>query len=312
MAFHLSDTLRLGDWTLTPGVRVERIDFEVLDYGKSDPQRLGDESSVSTNSADVVLPGIGISYRLGPSWNLLGGVHRGFAAPGPGQDPETDAEESLNHELGFNFRSSSARFPIGARLVGFFSDYDNLIGRDSLSTGGEGTDATFNGGEVTVRGVEAALDIDLGSRFNSLSGMPLRFGYTWTEAEFESSFSTSFADWAPGVEAGGRMPYLPEDKLSISVGAVGRRWDAFLSGSYAGDVRTRPGTGPLAEGEGIESHVVVDLAAHLELRDGLELALQVRNLFDRTYLASRRPAGLRPGLPQSLLLGLSWNSRGSS
>ena len=75
-------------------------------------------------------------------------------------------------------------------------------------------------------------------------------------------------------------------------------------------MRTKPGTGPIDSDERIESHVVVDVAARVELREHLELSVEVRNLFDRTYVASRRPAGLRPGLPQTLLIGLNWRSSG--
>jgi len=32
----------------------------------------------------------------------------------------------------------------------------------------------------------------------------------------------------------------------------------------------------------------------------------VRNLGDVTYVAARRPAGLRPGLPRTALVGIEW------
>ena len=306
LAVYLSDTLRLGDLTLTPGVRIERIDFEKLDYGTNDRRRRGFDRRVSANDADVVLPGIGASYQLGPDWNVVGGVHKGFAAPGPGQDPETDAEESLNHELGFNYRSSTSEQRLGARVVGFFNDYDNLIGRDSLATGGDGTNRTFNGGEVSVRGLEASLDMDLGASFPWTAAVPVRLGYTWTEAQFDSTFATSFADWSPMVREGDGVPYIPEHQASLSLGFVGNRWDVFLAAAHAGEMRTRPGKGPNPKGEGIDAHLVVDLAAHFELNRLLEASIQVRNLLDETYLASRRPAGLRPGMPRTILLGLNW------
>jgi Fe(3+) dicitrate transport protein len=308
LAFYVSDTLRFGDLTLTPGVRFESIDFGRLDYGKSDSRRLGIDRHIEENSADVVLPGIGASYQLGPRWSVIGGIHRGFSAPGPGQDPNTDAEESFNHELGFNFRSSTSELPVGVRVVGFFNDYDNLVGRDSLSTGGEGTSKTFNGGEVSVLGLEAAVDADFGLRFEKLTAVPVRLGYTWTDSEFDSTFETSFSDWSPIVHRGDHLPYVPAHQASLSVGTIGGRWDAFLTTAYTGEMRTRPGLGPMPEGEGIESHVIVDLSTHYELSTQLRLALQLRNLLDETYLASRRPAGLRPGLPQTILVGVNWSS----
>ena len=60
---------------------------------------------------------------------------------GPGQSADTEAEESLNLELGFRIRKPI----LSATLVGFYSDYENLLGRDTLSSGGEGTGDAFNG-----------------------------------------------------------------------------------------------------------------------------------------------------------------------
>jgi Fe(3+) dicitrate transport protein len=34
--------------------------------------------------------------------------------------------------------------------------------------------------------------------------------------------------------------------------------------------------------------------------------LRIRNLTDEVYVASRRPNGLRPGLPRTALVGLSF------
>ena len=62
---------------------LERIDFERLDYGTSDPLRTGAALSRKRNEVSELIPGIGAAYRLGDADSLFAGVHRGFAPPGP-------------------------------------------------------------------------------------------------------------------------------------------------------------------------------------------------------------------------------------
>ena len=136
--------------------------------------------------------------------------------------------------------------------------------------------------------------------------VPLRLAYTYTAAEFESSFETSFPDWAPAVRAGDELPYLPEHQLNASLGLVYRRWSVFGNLSLVDEMRTSAGTGPIPEGEGTDAHTGLDLAMKYSLRPGLKLTLQVQNLTDDTSIVARRPAGNRPGLPRTILVGIDW------
>jgi len=301
-ALFVRDDIRIGRWSLSPGLRFENIDFSRSDFGKADPGRTGAELSVKENGTNEWLPGLGVGYQLSGTWALFGGAHKGFAPPGPGQSDEVENEESINYELGFNYRDGQ----LGARVVGFRSDYDNLLGRDTLSVGGEGTGDAFNGGEVEVQGLEALLDYDFGRAAGSAS-VPVRLVYTYTSAEFGSSFETSFADWSPEVERGDELPYIPEHQLTASAGYQAGRWATFLSLSYTAETRTRPGQGAIEPGTEIDERLLADLSFDFYLRDELKLFAQVRNLTDETYLVARRPAGTRPGLPQSVLVGINWN-----
>jgi Fe(3+) dicitrate transport protein len=50
---------------------------------------------------------------------------------------------------------------------------------------------------------------------------------------------------------------------------------------------------------------VLDLAATFDLTEQVALFARVENLLDEDYLAARRPAGARPGRPQTALLGVN-------
>jgi Fe(3+) dicitrate transport protein len=300
LALFVRDEIVMGRWTLAPGVRLEDIDFKRLDFGRADPQRTGSDLIEQRNDVSVALPGLGVSYQVDSSWDVFGGGHKGFSPPGPGQSAE--AEEGWNFELGFNYRRSD----LGTRVVLFYSDYDNLLGRDTLSTGGEGTGDAFNGGKVEVQGLEGSLDYDLGRAKGWSVAVPLRLAYTYSEARFRSAFETSFADWAPVVEVGDHLPYIPEQQLSMDLGAVGEKWSIYSHLSYSSGMRSKAGQGPLPEETKIDSRVILDLTLNYQLRSSLKIFGQMRNLGDETYLVARRPAGARPGLPRTTLLGLSW------
>ncbi len=301
LALFVQDRVRLGRWTLTPGLRFESIDFTRTDYASTDPARTA-PTRVRRNGVEVWIPGFGVDYLVAPRTSLFAGVHKGFAPPGPGADDDTEAEESVNYEVGV--RHDTGVF--GFEAVGFYNDYDNLLGRDTLSGGGEGTGDLFNGGEVEVTGLELSAHSDLGRSLGLAARLPVRVAYTYTSAEFQSSFESDYDSWGPQVEAGDELPYLPEHQIFGRLGYLEGRWSAFLDTTWVDQMRTTSGSGPIPSGEGTDDHLIFDLSAGFELTGGLKLLGQVRNLTDEVYVAARRPAGVRPGLPRTVLMGVEW------
>jgi Fe(3+) dicitrate transport protein len=299
VAVFIEDTFSHGRWTLTPGVRVESIELMRRDFGKADPERTGSGLGQRRNDLTEIIPGFGAEYRLDDATLFFAGVHRGFSPPSPNSTEQADAEESLNFELGWRRRSAG----LTAEVVGFFNDYDNLLGNDTQSTGGEGTGDQFNGGAVEVAGIEAGLARELptgsGTRF------PFRLSYTYTTAEFQSTFETDFSDWAPRVERGDELPYIPEHQLHAGLSALGDRWAVHLDASYSDKMRTHAGTAASPRNETIDARLLVDLKVELTLSDRCKLWGQLLNTTNEVYVASRRPAGLRPGRPRAALFGLA-------
>jgi Fe(3+) dicitrate transport protein len=310
LAFFLQDRVSVGRWTFTPGLRFESIDFSRVDYASTDPDRTA-PARVRDNGVDVWIPGLGVDVRLGDASSLFAGVHKGFAPPGPGRNADTEPEESVNYELGWRWLGE----PVAVQAVAFYSDYDNLLGRDTLSSGGSGSGDLFNGGEVEVEGLELSLDADLApylaTTFPALREadwkVPLDVAYTYTSATFSNSFESDFEPWAPRVESGDELPYVAPHQLSVGGGVDAGGWNAFLQLSWLDEMRTRAGQGPIAAGEGTDARLLVDLSARVRLVDGLDLQARVRNLTDEVYVAARRPAGARPGLPRTALVGLHWD-----
>ena len=131
--------------------------------------------------------------------------------------------------------------------------------------------------------------------------------YTYTHGVFESSFESNYDPWKPSVEAGDELPYLPAHQASASVAVSAEKWNAALGIGYVSEMRIKAGAGPIPPTESTDARVVIDLSAQYLLPRGLRLFVQVRNLTDETYIAARRPAGIRPGLPRTLIVGAGWN-----
>jgi Fe(3+) dicitrate transport protein len=302
-AFFLQDRVEWGRLSLVPGVRYETIDLERTDYARTDPERTG-PTTVLDDTLDVVVPGVGASIRVTGSLDLIAGVHKGFAPPGPGANTETKAEESINYEAGVRARAEA----FSAEATVFYNDYDNMLGRDTLASGGSGSGALFNGGEVRVSGLEAAVSYDLRDALGVGFGLPVQVSYTFTDTQFRNDFQSQFGPWGT-VKAGDELPYVPRHQFFAGLGAQGSRWQADLSAHYVGRMRTRAGQGDLVPTLATDSAFVLDAMGEYALRGDvlggpLRFFAGVQNLADRRYVVSRHPAGARPGLPRTIVAGL--------
>ena len=297
LSVYVHDEIGIGDFIVTPGVRYERIDLEQRRWAATDPGRLAGTTSVARSEVDEVIAGVGAVYRMPGPWILLGGVHKGFNSPAPGSNSE--AEVSLNYEAGARF----AREAASAELIAFYNDYDNLVGTCTASTGGGcNLGDQFAGGKVRMSGLELSgqyeFDLDGGLR------LPVQLGYTYTSAEFRTSFASGFGEWGD-VEAGDELPYLPEHQAQLLVGLAADRWGVNLAASYTDAMRVEAGQGALSPTAATQSHWVLDLAGDWTLTENLRVFARVENVLDEVYVAAWRPAGARPGRPRTALIGIN-------
>lgn len=298
-ALFVQDQVNLGNWNVVPGVRYERVDLVRTDFATDDPDRTAPDR-VRENELNVVIPGVGISYAASADLTVFGGIHKGFAPPGPGSTEETEAEESLNYELGLRASSHSA----SVELAAFYTDYANLLGADTLSAGGTGTGELFNGGQARVVGLEASGSLDLATLLDrDMLAAPVSLDYTFTDGEFRNSFDSDYEPWG-SVDVGDELPYLPRHQVHAAVGLRRGSWAADLEAVYQDRMRTEAGDGPIRPDRGTDSYLVVNLSGDYRLQSGLQLFAGVQNLTDREYVVARRPAGARPGLPRTFTGGV--------
>ena len=301
----VQNELTWDDWTISPGLRFEHINLKREDFGTADPTRTGAALTVFENDLNVWIPGVGIAYNVTDDWKLLAGVHKGFAPPGvPGTAGEaafSKAEESVNYEVGTRYSGGDW----SAELFGFLTDYDNLLGRDTFSAGGGGSGDAYNGGQVEVTGIEATAKFNAADLvgFSKSYALPIGFSYTLTQGEFQNSFVSTFEEWGT-VTAGDEMPYLPRNQLYVFTGLETDDWGVSVGGKFVDEMRTRAGSGPISENRKVDAHWTFDVAGEHKITDKITAFTTVENVFDETYVAARRPAGARPGMPLTAMVGL--------
>lgn len=298
VSLYVHDELSFGKFIVTPGVRYERVDLEQRRWAATDPARVAGTTSVARSDVDEVIVGAGSVYRLNDTWTLLAGVHQGFNPPAPGSTAA--AEESLNYEAGARYGRGAA----SAELIAFYNDYDNLVGTCTSSTGGGcNIGDQFSGGKVRMHGLEAAAEYRV-----ALDGglsVPLQLAYTYTSAEFRTSFASGFEEWGT-VAVGDELPYLPEHQAHFLAALEAERWALSIAARYTDSMRVEAGQGPIVSPLGkTDSYWVLDLAASVALNDGLELFARIENLLDDEHIVAWRPAGARPGRQRTTLVGIT-------
>ena len=300
-AAYAQDNISFGRWIVTGGVRFEHIELKREQYGVNDAARQG-AVTTTVNKMDVVLPGVGVSYELIGGGVVFGGVHKGFAPPGPGTTTNSKPEESVNYEAGLRYASGRQWY----QFIAFYNDYENLLGRDTFSSGGSGSGDLFNAGEVRSFGAEAAIQLELlRTQWMQLS-VPFGLSYTYTNATFQNSFKSSFGPWGD-VEKGDYLPYIPEHQLSGSLALDTHRWLVGLSASYVSKTPTEALQGDIPDNKSVDERLVVDATAEYDIFTTMSLFASARNITNELYITARRPAGVRPGLPRRFMVGLNFD-----
>jgi len=295
VALYVQDEIKFNDWTITPGVRYEHIDLKREDFNSD---------TIKENSVSEIIPGLGVNYAVNDNLNIFGGVHKGFAPPAPGSTDDEN-EESVNYELGARYNKNG----LNTEVTGYYSDYSNLLGDCTFSSGctGGSVGDQFNAGEVEAYGVEISAGYDAAKLVNAREDikLPVSLNYTYTKAEFKDDFTSNFDEWGT-VTAGDELPYIPENQFYVSAGIEAPKWQFNLAGKYIDEMRTQAGSGAIPAGQGTDANFVVDAAGEYEVYKNARVFATVDNLFDEEYVAARRPAGARPGKPLTAVVGVKY------
>ena len=279
----VEDEIMIGSLTVNIGGRFEDIQGE-----------LDNKLAVleTNNDQDSMTLGAGAHWQVTDSIGLLVGAYEGFspAAPGSGAEPE----ETTNYEYGARYDGGMGRLEI----IGFFSDYGNLLGRCRVSDAGCNPGQEFNGGSVEIAGAELT-----GSRsFAVNEGLALEVSlvYTYTESAFQESFFSQFSQWGL-VRKGDALPYLPAHRGQLQVGLVADRWRVWTSVNAQSQMREEAGKGDVDLGLHADRFTTVDVSGVWVIDDHWEAQFRVKNVLDESAVVSHRPYGARPNRTRSVM-----------
>ncbi|MGK0306605.1 MAG: Fe(3+) dicitrate transport protein [Gammaproteobacteria bacterium] len=292
LALHVYDRIEFGDWVLTPGVRFEDIQQKRTRFNDGETRTFRDDRE---NDTQVVLPGLGALYKMDDNWTLVAGAHKGFTAPS--NSPNVREEKAINYELGFRFANNT----LNAEAIYFLSDYDNLLGECTASSGSncEIGDA-FNGDAATVQGIEFILKTAL-TEFNGIR-VPLSITYTYINSEFDTDIADTafFGD----VSAGDSIPYIPENQGQISLGLEANNWSVYANAVYVDEVCVRASC---AVFEKTDSSLTLDISGNYQVSNELKLFARIENLTDQQDIVSRQPYGARPNKTRTFSVGAQYS-----
>ena len=288
MAFSgfFSQVYNFTGFILEPGFRLEIFEQEKID-------RLNG-SSYEDKTTMVFLPGLGFNKKMG-SFNIFGGIHRGFTPPssgtiaivGFGDNPvaeglDLEAEKSWNKELGFRFQNNI----VDVELSGFHVDIENLV------AAGRAT-AFKNLGKIESKGIELGSVLSLSNYSMFLPSINLSYCYLNTSV-LEGELETNVKGESGIVSiAGKELPYAPAHTLMVGLehnfnNKFNSRIDfKYVSQSYTdfenfeNDVFGLGIAGPIPE------HQVWNFSSNYKITRNFNISLNVKNLFDELYMGSR-------------------------
>jgi Fe(3+) dicitrate transport protein len=307
--------------SLKAGLRMENFDYErKILRGRYRINNVNnvirDTSIVSDDNTFALIPGLGINYALNDNVNIFSGVHKGFAPPrikdaitSDGIPYNLDAELSTNYELGtrMNFENY-----LSAEFTAFILDFKNQIIPVSNSSGNVNATGVVNGGQTMHKGIEAGVKLDFGKILGSRNSFTLETNLTLQNSVYSSDRFIPVNGVSVNVK-NNSLPYAANVMMWNALGMnLQNGFGLRIAGNYIGpqftdELNTQSASSNGKIGE-LKSRYIIDANAFYRIpKTNASLNVSVKNLTDKRYISTRRPEGIRVGLPRLLTAGFEIN-----
>ena len=219
-AVYLDDRIDWGLWTITPGVRYERIDQQQINVLTGRPFN-GDYSTA--------LPALNVLYRLDEGWNLYANTEGSFGSVQYSQMPNrvrqglVKPEKARTWEFGTRYDQGVLRAEIGAFLINFNNQYDSS----------QITDSVIARGKTRHAGIESSFGYRLDELMPALKGTEVYGNYAYVDASIREE----------GPNKGNQVPFSSRHKGLLGISYTQDAWQAgfegeFQSSQYADNANT--------------------------------------------------------------------------
>ncbi|WP_308911893.1 TonB-dependent receptor [Pseudokordiimonas caeni] len=271
-AFFLIDTIELNDqWQVFGGLRFDDfgIDYTSIGGRGGDMQLRSDDNFFNWHAGVTYKPAENgnVYVAIGSSSNPPGEqVDGGGAAYGgiSGSSQSIDAERNMNYEIGTKWAVFDEHFLVSAALFRI----EKTAGRSV--TGSGSSEVTTLNGEQRVDGFEIGLSGNVTEKLSLFGGVTL------LDTEILASDNE--------VEIGSKLPNVAETSATLL--AKYQATERFSFGGTAVYASKIYGGTTYVGTTYLPSHWRFDAFAHFELKEGVEISLNVQNLTDKVYYDS--------------------------
>jgi iron complex outermembrane receptor protein len=219
----------------------------------------------------------------GPGYNLI------FNTGATGVFP-VEAETSNAFEIGLKNTLFGGRATLN--LAAFYTKFNNFQANNPDIAGGVVISRFTNAGKVSTRGVEADFNAVL------VGGLTLSGGIAYTDAHVDKFKAVAGANPADIIPDGTPLLFAPKWKGSLGADyrtTVSEGYDLFLGAQYSGQTKQLSIFSPVASLRTlgtIDGYSLVNLTAGFGASDdSWKLSFQVRNVFDKAYVAHKENGG---------------------
>ena len=307
-SFYIDDKIDVGNWTVTLGIRFERIstqwhDRPVLDAkGKPVQEK---NRSIDSNEA---LPALSVMYHLSDAWKLFANYETSFGSLqyfqlGQGGTGDQTAaglrpEKAKTYELGTRYDNGVW----GGEVTLFYIDFADELQYISNDIGWTNLGATKH------QGLETSIHYDLASLDPRLDGLTANAGFTYTKATSEGDILNF---------KGRDLPLYSRQVVNLGLRYAVNRW-TYNVDMFAQSKQRAPGTGgvyitePTADGQYGDIHGYATWTTRVGYDFGpeasnLKVGAGIKNLFNQEYFtrSSDNNSGLYLGEPRTFFVQAS-------